>query len=123
MSATIISWNVGLGNRRKNLMTREVLRKADADVAILQESIEGRLCTEVWRCRRKKWACLQAVGAAGGIIIIWKNDVMQVISLSYSSFSAVRFMEIGLQDEWYLTGVYGPCGDECRNDIWKKWII
>lgn len=49
-------------------MTREVLRKADAEVVILQETKKkrtDRLCTKVWRCRRKEWACLRAVGAAG----------------------------------------------------------
>lgn len=37
-------------------------------------------------CRRKEWACLLAVGAAEGIITMWKNDVMQVTSSCYGSF-------------------------------------
>ncbi|CAD6239004.1 unnamed protein product [Miscanthus lutarioriparius] len=58
------------------------------------------------------WVVLPAVGASGGILLAWRQDLGPATASRVDEHSiSVQFSPAGLQP-WWLTCVYGPQGDE-----------
>jgi len=58
------------------------------------------------------WVVLPAVGASGGILLAWRQDLGPATTSRVDEHSiSVQFSPAGLQP-WWLTCVYGPQGDE-----------
>ena len=58
------------------------------------------------------WVILPAVGASGGILLAWRQDLGPATASRVDEHSiSVQFSPAGLQP-WWLTCVYGPQGDE-----------
>ena len=68
--------------------------------------------------RFKEWF-LPTVGRSGGILIMWDTRVFRGSDSLLGNFSASVFLHpIGGGEEWWLTGVYGPCNSRDRKDFW-----
>ncbi len=82
MNTTIISWNVrGLNDGSKRLQVRNLLHSWKADIVCLQETklagVTPALIRSLWRGKIVDWVCLDAIGASGGIILLWDNRAVE----------------------------------------------
>ena len=122
----ILSWNVrGLGGTDKRKVIKELLCKEKPDIVILQETkkekIDNKLIGSVWGARFKEWVVLPYVGRSGGFLIMWDVRVVRGTESLLGNFSvSVLFQLIGGRDEWWLSGVYGPCKPRNRKDFWEE---
>lgn len=87
----VISWNVkGLWSPRKNFSIKEVLRKYKADVIMMQEtkkqSINKKCLQTLWGVRGGDWV-FTPDGSAGGMLIAWKSNLYELISMEYGIYS------------------------------------
>ena len=99
MNLNLISWNVrGLNDGAKRTRVCNLLQLWKADVVCLQETkltaVTHSLVRTLWRCRYVDWIGLDAVGASGGIILMWDKRVVERIDEAVGRFSiSVRFRE------------------------------
>lgn len=75
MRIKILSWNVrGLNARDKRVVVKTLLKEWKADVACLQETKLRNVSREVVRelcgSRWVDWIHLDAIGAAGGVLVL-----------------------------------------------------
>lgn len=87
----ILTWNVrGLESARKICIIKEALRVAKADIVMLQETklevVDNKWVRSIWGIRNKEWSFLPSIGALGGHIIIWKEDMFECIDLLFGAF-------------------------------------
>jgi exonuclease III len=124
MKPRIVSWNVrGLNDVMKCKGVGNLLRGWKADLVCLQEtkvsSISRALVRRVWGGSHVKWCSLEAVGASGGILILWDSRVMEMEDSCIGSYSLsvlFRNVEDGVSLVFY--GVYGPNDDSSRRILW-----
>ncbi|XP_010263157.1 PREDICTED: uncharacterized protein LOC104601500 [Nelumbo nucifera] len=122
----IVSWNVrGLGNARKRALIKEVLRKENPDIFLIQESklmtIDKRWVRSVWRANGLSWVMSPSWGSSGGIVTLWKDEVLEGVEELMGRFSvSIKFKQVTNEFEWVLTNVYGPTGYKQRNDLWDE---
>lgn len=100
----IISWNIkGLGNPFKNFSIKEVLRRYKADIIMLQETkkevIDNKCFQSVWGSRKHDWVSLLPTALAGGMLISWKKELFDLISIKHGFYSlSVKPFLTGFQD-------------------------
>ena len=84
----ILSWNVhGLGSRVKRAIIKESVRRNKIDdVLLIQETklrtVSDSLVKEVWGRSLSYWCCREAVGAAGGIIVMWSSRAFSLLRIN-----------------------------------------
>lgn len=83
--------------------------------------MNGAIVREVWGSRSVKWEAVDAVGSAGGILLLWDSHSVSIIGKWKSNF----FVSVLLEDEfnnskWIVTSVYGPQSCQSRIDFWKE---
>jgi len=88
----ILSWNVrGLNNNGKRALLRNVLRDWKCDLICLQETKmeDVEICDvrSFWGIQHVGFSVLRAVGAAGGVLIMWNSISFQLISSFSGEFS------------------------------------
>lgn len=71
----ILSWNVrGMGNPERRMVIKDVIKSNKVKIALIQESklnsMSDRIIREVWGDKPTNWICVDAVGSAGGIILL-----------------------------------------------------
>lgn len=125
MKFKLVSWNVrGLNDRGKRSLVKSVMGGWNADIICLQETkFEGDMIEEVrqiWGGRWVKYACLEASGTRGGILLlwdsrIWKGDILE------TSYSVTCKFESQLQSfTCHITGVYAPNCYLERRLVWEE---
>ena len=72
----VLSWNVrGLGGASRRLVVKEIVRSQKVQIVMLQETklkgVSNNLVKEIWGRRSVKWVAVNAVGAAGGQMLLW----------------------------------------------------
>ncbi|KAH7863089.1 hypothetical protein Vadar_013200 [Vaccinium darrowii] len=76
---------------------------------------------EIWGNRWAEWVHLDAVGAAGGVWVLWDSRVVEKIEEEYGLFSvSCLFKNVMDGFQWVFTGVYGPVIDRHRGDLWDE---
>ena len=126
MNTTIISWNVrGLNDGSKRLQVRNLLHSWKADIVCLQETklagVTPALIRSLWRGKFVDWVCLDAIGASGGIILLWDNRAVEKVEEAVGSFSiSCKFREVSSGFEWAFSSVYGPNRREERRLLWEE---
>lgn len=67
---------------------------------------------ELWGGRWVKYACLQAGGTRGGILILWDSRLWKGEVIEIGSYTLTCKFDVLLQDyNCHITGVYAP---NCR---------
>jgi len=109
----ITSWNIrGLNSRGKQRYLNERLKKEKPNVMIVQET---KISTEKMRESLNKNSSsyemmgLDAIGSAGGLIIIWNPDEINFSNwMSLPRILSGTASIVGTKEEVIITGVYGP---------------
>jgi len=111
----ILSWNVrGLGGFAKRPEVRKLLIEKNSSIVCFQETnlavIDDVLCASLWGTLTHSYSFRPAVGASGGLLIMWDSSIVEV----WSSFSLEHVLRIhgcfiDLNDEFYLFNIYAPC--------------
>jgi exonuclease III len=126
MKCNILYWNVrGLNSPDKRLMVRNLLRQWRVDIVCLQETklehISRRVVKSVWGCHYFDWCYVAAIGAAGGILLMWdKRVVSRVDTVVGDCVAACSFKNVVDGFVWAFAGVYGPNGDFERRCLWDE---
>jgi exonuclease III len=127
MKCNILSWNVrGLNSPDKMMMVRNLLRQWRVDIVCLQETklehISRRVVNSVWGCPYVDWCYAAAIGAAGGILLMWDKRVVSRLDMEVGEcVAACSFKNVVEGFEWAFAGVYGPNGDFDRHCFWDEW--
>ena len=111
----ILSWYIrGLGSSHKCREVRNMVRRFKCDTLILCETnVEVRshsLLRNIRGGRLSQWEMLPSQGASGVILIDWDDKVVSMVDSQVGTFSlSIKFKNIFVSFEWWLTGVYGSC--------------
>jgi len=126
MKIKLISWNVrGLNEQGKRRVVQNLLQYWKADIVCLQETkLEGDvqdLVKQIWAGRWIKYACLEASGTRGGILMLWdsrmwEGEIMQVGAYTLSC----KFKAQTSNFECHITGVYAPNSKVERRFVWEE---
>lgn len=126
MKVKLVSWNIrGLNSGDKRRFVKSLIFNWNADIVCLQESkLEGEvkdMIKELWGGRWVKYACLQASGTRGGILMIWDSRLWKGEILEIGSYTLTCKFEALLQDyKCHIIGVYAPnCRTE-REHVWEE---
>ena len=71
--------------------------------------------------RFSDWVSVDAMGSAGGILLMWDKRILEVSETVYGIFTAscsFRNVEDGFQ--WIFTSVYGPVLANLKEDMWEE---
>ncbi|RVX16087.1 LINE-1 reverse transcriptase-like [Vitis vinifera] len=67
------------------------------------------------------WRTLEAVGAAGGVLICWDKRSLELLEWEEGQFSiSCKFRTVENGVVWVFTGVYGPFTKEDRECLWDE---
>ncbi|XXG89343.1 hypothetical protein AAC387_Pa12g1363 [Persea americana] len=94
----IFSWNVrGLGGAARRLVVKETLRSNKVQIALIQEtklsSMSNKIVREVWGSKYLRWIAIDAVGSAGGILLLWDSRYVVVSNTAKGEFSVSAEVE------------------------------
>ena len=126
MNINIASWNVsGLNDGSKRIQVRNLLHRWKADIVCLQETklagVTPALIRSIWRGKFVDWICLDAIGASGGIILLWDNRVVDKVESAVGSHTvSCKFKEVSSGFEWAFSGIYGPHRSMERRLMWEE---
>lgn len=109
----ITSWNIrGLNNRGKQRYLNERLKKEKPSIMIVQETkISTVKMREILNRNRNRYEMMgqDAVGSAGGLVIIWNPEEIQFSNwMSFPRILTRTTSIVGTTEEVIITGVYGP---------------
>ena len=98
---------------------KDLRRRHKVQVAVLQESklheVSDRIVAEIWGRRHVKWVAVDAVGAAGGLLLMWDTRSVTVLDSWHGAFSHSVLVEDQTNNsKWLLTSVYGPNNSQRR---------
>ena len=121
----IISWNVrGLGSKTKRGVIKDLVKKENPDIIVFQETkketIDWKVIAGIWGVRFKEWVWLPAIGRSGGILIAWDVRAVTKIESVVGSFTISVKFQMSQGDDWWLSGVYGPCRKAERKEFWEE---
>lgn len=108
----IISWIArGLGGAARRLIVKDLLRRRKVNIALLQESkincMYDKIIREKWRNGYVKWECVNSIGAAGCILLLWNNRHISICNSWKDIFSiSILVEDSGKNSTWLLTSVY-----------------
>ncbi|XP_077249317.1 uncharacterized protein LOC143888801 [Tasmannia lanceolata] len=79
------------------------------------------IINKLWGRLIRDWVAKEAVGAAGGIIMIWKCDQITVEEVNIKGFSVSLLLNSSnWTEKWKLTVVYGPARARERIALWTE---
>jgi exonuclease III len=115
--SAILIWNVrGLNKIDRRNAVRDVILSSNADIVCLQETkvaiLTQQVLLSVFGTVYDNFVALPAVGTRGGVLVAWKGGSCQAVASRVDNFLvSVLFAEQEGRN-WWLTGVYGPQGDD-----------
>ncbi|KAH7846593.1 hypothetical protein Vadar_015807 [Vaccinium darrowii] len=76
---------------------------------------------EIWGNKWVEWIHLDAIGAAGGVWVLWDSRVVEKIDEELGMFSvSCLFKNVTDGFQWVFTGVYGPVIDRHKGELWEE---
>ncbi|XP_034697243.1 uncharacterized protein LOC117923106 [Vitis riparia] len=126
MKLRMLTWNVrGANNCDKRKVIKALIRKNRVDLVCLQETKIQEMTTGIVRSlgvgRFIEWGAIDSRGAAGGIVVIWDNRMLELVDMQKGLFSITctfKSCEDGFI--WTFTGVYGPILRRERESFWEE---
>lgn len=122
----ILSWNVrGLGNRVKRATIKEIVRKNKIDVLLIQETklryVPNDIVKEGWGNSSSEWCCWEAVGSAGGILLICSSSSFLLNDQWAGCYSiSVLLEDLSNNSVWLVSPIYGPSDSGQREMLWRE---
>ncbi|XP_058776288.1 uncharacterized protein LOC131650601 [Vicia villosa] len=120
----IFSLNIrggGKGVKRKRIGFNIQIGKVD--LAFLQETklrnLQHQYVKELWGDEWVEWSHLEAEGASGGILIMWRKDFFNLLY----SFRGEGFLVVCVEKEnkrIYFVNIYASCDHKARMNSWRK---
>ena len=123
----ILSLNVrGLGMREKRCKVKNLVRKQNVDMLLLQETklkeTRPTLIKSIWGNAELEYVHVDADGSAGGIITVWRPDFFKLTSACCSR-NFVLISGIILPDfPCTILNVYGPSTVLERRGVWASIV-
>ena len=126
MKIKILSWNVrGVNNSEKRKVIKQFIRDQRVDLVCLQETkvqnMNLRMVRSLGARRFLDWVSVDAMGSAGGILLMWDKRILEVSETVCGIFTAscsFRNVEDGFQ--WIFIGVYGSVLANLKEDMWEE---
>lgn len=119
----IISYNIrGGGNASKRRRVSFLLKSEKVDVCFIQETklscFSDILAHSLWGGTDVNWTASNSIGAAGGLVILWKIGSFEV----NHNFIGKGF--VGININWKgccinLVNIYAPCCVSARRELWN----
>ncbi|XP_058742235.1 uncharacterized protein LOC131614691 [Vicia villosa] len=122
----IVSYNIkGGGSRLKRKSIGHLIQQEDVDVCFIQESklreLEIGVVKELRGSDLVEWSSSDAVGASGGILILWKKDLF----IPLFSFRGLGFLGLCVslkgKRTFFING-YAPCELSARRRSWSHLL-
>ncbi|XP_058760823.1 uncharacterized protein LOC131634151 [Vicia villosa] len=95
------------------------------DIAFIQETklrdLQYHYVKEMWDDDMVEWSHLDADGASGGILIMWRKDFFKLIY----NFRGGGFLEICVEREnrrIYFVNIYASCDHKVRLKSWRRLV-
>lgn len=86
-----------MGGASRRLVVKEVIRSHKIQIAMLQESklkcTSDRQVKEIWGGRNIKWVVVDAVGAAGRLLLMWDTRSISMLNSRKDAFSLSVLVE------------------------------
>ena len=113
----------GINDLRKRDVLKSFLREWKCDLICLQETkledVSPSVIRSLWGHNSVGFVCLKAVGASGGVIVMWDKTTFSLVSSVQGEFSITCFFRtVQGGFNWAFTGVYGP---QVRIDKLRFW--
>ena len=123
----MLSWNVrGANDVNKRRIIKSVVRKQKVDLFCIQETKIQLMTDGVVKSlgvgRFLDWRTIEAVVAAGGVLICWDKRSLELLEWEEGQFSiSCKFRTVENGVVWVFTGVYGPFTKEDRECLWDEF--
>ncbi|XP_058760649.1 uncharacterized protein LOC131633997 [Vicia villosa] len=122
----IVTYNIrGGGNYSKRKKISFLLCSGKIDVCFLQETkidcVTDSIAKSFWGGENVEWTASSSVGAAGGMLILWKKETLQV----NFSFRGLGYVGINITKEGRpvnLVNVYAPNTVVQRRKLWEGLV-
>ncbi|XP_058763377.1 uncharacterized protein LOC131636799 [Vicia villosa] len=122
----IYSLNIrGGGKRVKRRRVGFNIQKGMADIASIQETklsdFHHKYAEDLWGNELVEWSHMEAVGASGGILTMWRKDFFSLIY----SFRGEGYLGVCVEKEnrrLYFVNIYASCDHNARLISWKKLV-
>jgi exonuclease III len=117
------SWNVcGLGDADKCIDVKSALSIYPPDIICIQESklqsLNSFKASSVLPPSCRSFHFIPSIGASGGIITAWNEDLFECTTFSARSYSLTTSFKSRLSDyNFIITNVYGPCLADLKQDF------
>lgn len=83
--------------------------------------MSNKIVREVWGSKYLRWIAIDAVGSAGGILLLWDSRYVVVSNTAKGEFSVSAEVEdLVINKRWLITLVYGPNSNSKRPDLWRE---
>lgn len=126
MDLRIISWNVrGINDETKRQVIKAACRRWKPHMLCLQETkmgkVDRKVVLSVGGDQWTQWEHLDAIGASGGILVMWDSRVVTRVGARVGNFSVLcLFQGLLVDSRWVFSGIYGPCVDALRKGLWDE---
>ena len=110
MRIKILCWNVrGLNDSEKRKLIKGVVRNQKPDLVCLLETkvkeMSQQMVNSVGIGRFLNWASVDARGAAGGLLLLWDNRVLENLEVESGGYSiSIRFRNCVDGFTWIFLG-------------------
>ena len=116
----------GANDVNKRRIIKSVVRKQKVDLFCIQETKIQLMTDGVVKSlgvgRFLDWRTIEAVGAAGGVLICWDKRFLDLLEWEKGQFSiSCKFRTVENGAIWVFTGVYGPFTKEDRECLWEEF--
>ncbi|XP_058723105.1 uncharacterized protein LOC131594923 [Vicia villosa] len=115
----------GGGNRAKRKRFGFHNKKGMVDICFIQETklslVDSSIVRELWGDDSVEWSFAEVTGASGGLITMWKKDLLKLIF----SFKRQGFLGLCMEKNGkliYFVNVYASCDSKRRMESWKSLL-
>lgn len=112
---SILNWNIrGLNDPKKWAAIHNKIEESQCSIICIQETKREAIDSSYLRnsCpkRLNKFEILPSVGASGGLLIAWNEQIFKGQLYHINEFSlTIHFTSSHNGEQWILSNVYGPC--------------
>ncbi|XP_058742005.1 uncharacterized protein LOC131614439 [Vicia villosa] len=112
----------GGGNSLKRRRVNTIIKKGKADIFLIQETkikeFKDFFAKSFWSEQDIGYSYSNALGASGGLLILWKEGKVEVDS----SFRGDGYLGVKVKWEnhwYYVCNVYSSCSSEKKKRLWE----